>query len=558
MPVILRHSRDLSPLADHRHWLAVGPIAAPPDETKRLADVPRRLEAAFDSIREEWWELGRALAAEPTGGLSHAASCATSPSDMGAMLAWARLVEDLAGGPDAILAVCDDAWLFRHLESLTGVDAGAPPFLWPRALGLWLRGFPARVKVALWVAGAAVRLARQRRHHEAGGSFLLVYGHPDSDAEGRDAYFGTLMRRMPGVGRVLHTDCPPGRAAELGADRRTAGLHAWGSPLFALGLIFCRWRPSATSRGGPFAWLVRRAAAREGAGGAAAMTRWQMHCQRRWLVAVRPAAVVWPWENHPWERDFVRAAGARGTRTAGYLHTVVGPHMYNQSPRPNPDGLESIPGLILCNGPAYRADLERMGMPAERLVTAGAFRFAPAKPIAYDPAGPVFVALSSNLTAARQMLAAVRKASENGRRFLVKTHPMYPFDFAETDTLVRTPDPLSRQEALSGVLYCASVVGLEAVLAGLPTIRFRTAGGIAMNVLPDGVSLPTADADSLEARLAELAPPPAVAWDDVFAPVSMPVWRDFLARRGTRRDAEAPQRRVAAPSDRPGAAISNP
>lgn len=529
MPVALRYSPDSSPWPTHQFWFAAGPIANPPNSKQRLPNLARRLESAFDAIRDEWWALGRAMAAEPGGDLSHAASCATSPSDFGTMLAWSRLVAEVAAEAPTVVVLCDDPWLFRHLTRLDGVEAGYSPPLWPAEVGLRMRGIAARLKVAVTMAFTSLRLRHQRRNHVAGRSCLLVYGHPRSDADGHDAYFGPLLKDMPALGRLLHTDCSTDRAAALGADGRSAALHAWGNPLFALTLFAVRWRPGRGALQGPNDWLVHRAAALEGSGGAHAMTRWQMHCQHRWLAKVRPSAVVWPWENHPWERDFVRAARVQGARTAGYLHTVVGPHMYNQSPHPNPDGLESIPDLILCNGPGYKADLERLGMPADRLEIGGAFRFQAPLPAASDPEGPIFAALSSNLAAARQMLDAVRAVARHRRQFVVKAHPMYPIDIPENESVRVTDRPLDEQQGLSGVLYCASVVGLEAALAGLPTIRFLTDGGVAMNVLPAAVDLPTADAASLDDAIANLSPPPAIEWGSIFADVDMDRWRRFLA-----------------------------
>ncbi len=522
MPVVLRTPGD-APASGWDRWVSVAGAEASLDPGARLPGLGRRMERIFAAVREEWWALARELQKTPSAELAHAACCNPSPSDLGAMLAWSGLVRELAGEPETTLVLCGDPWLFRHLAEMAGVDAGRRPPLLKRELAMALRGFAARTKAALRVARAAVALKGQRAHHGTGEPVLLVYGHPGSDAEGNDAYFADLMKQWPGLKRLLHTDCGAARARELCADGRTASLHAWGSSWFALTLPFARWRPVAKN------WLVRRAAAREGAGGQGAMTRWQSHCQTRWLQAQTPRSVAWPWENQPWERPFVRAARCR---TVGYLHTVVGRHMWNQSPNANIDGLAAIPDVILCNGPAYRRDIEGQGMPPARLADGGAFRFSPGPPRAHDPDGPVFVALSSNLSVTAELMAAVMAAAGKGHRFVVKDHPMYPFDFPESDAVARTRDSLYDQPGLKGVLYCASVVGYEAMLSGLPTVRFLPSGTLAVNVLPNGVEAPTAGVEDLAEVLSHLDAPQPMEWTEAFAPVDLDVWRRWLLEDG--------------------------
>ncbi len=88
-----------------------------------------------------------------------------------------------------------------------------------------------------------------------------------------------------------------------------------------------------------------------------------------------PGRVAWPWENFAWERGLCRAARKRGVATIGSQHTVVGPHQINYSTQANADGLASIPDLVVANGPAYKAELSAWGVPEDRLLIGGAFRF---------------------------------------------------------------------------------------------------------------------------------------------------------------------------------------
>lgn len=532
MTIHLRTSSDLGGIAPDIPWIAVTGTAGPAGLGAKLADAPRLLEEAFDGIRDEWWALGKTLSTTPSAELAHAPTCASYGSDLGIMLAWTRLADDLSNGTDDVLMVCDDPWLFRHLAGRPGIEAGRLPALWPKRIGHALRGFAARGRLAVRLFAANLALRGHRRLVPTGAPTLLVYGHPASRADGQDAYFGDLMDTLSGLTRLLHTDCRRDRARLLAAGGHAASLHAWGSAARIPGLLFTRWRPSADDTDGPLCWLIRRASALEGGRAAAAATRWQMRCQEAWLKARRPPVVAWPWENHPWERALVRAARRLGIATVGYQHTVIGRHMYNQSPASNPDGLISLPDVIVCNGPAYRRQLEAWGVPPERLAVGGAFRLAPHKDIAHDARAPLFVALSSDPDISAQMMAAVAALGPTGRRFVVKDHPMYPFEFAETETIQRTTQVLPEHRALSGALYSTGTVGLEALLAGLPTLRFRPEGRIAIDILPDGVAAVPVDAPSLEGALTDARPPAQIDRESIMAAVDLAVWRRYLMAGG--------------------------
>ncbi len=532
MTLLLHSSRDLPDPGSYRFWFPTTGTQAALDVERKLPRLAARLEGAFTECRTLWWRLGCEMGAAKTGDIAIAPTGGSMGSDFGVMLAWSRLGEEMAAGDETCLAVCDDPWLFRHMAGIPGVRAGRPPLLWAPRLRLRLRGMLARCKLSLSVALAALRLGRLRHNHARGDPVLLVYGHPLSDDQGFDAYFADLMQKLPKLKRLLHTDCPAGRALELIGDGRTASLHAWGSPLRALGLVTVLWKPERRHTEGPNGWLVRRAADNENGGGGPAMTRWQLHCQERWLEDVMPGRVAWPWENFAWERGLCRAARRHDVKTIGYQHTVIGPHQINYSTATNPDGLESIPDLVVANGPAYRAELVAWGVPEDRLLIGGALRFPRFKQNTYDPEGPVFVPLSGSLAVARQQLSAARAIAETGRRILVKEHPMYPLDFEETQTLKRTDVPLARQSGLSAVLYSTGTSGLEAMLAGLPSLRLMPEDRIATNILPANVEAPAADLASVPRVIEHLVKPEPLAWDRVFAPVDSALWREILNGNG--------------------------
>ncbi len=530
MGVILNQSASLPGETAWTHWLAVtGAAATDLPASRRLPDVPARLEAAFVAGREIWWRLGRTLFAEPTGNITHATACASVGSDFGIMIAWTLLVRDLAEQDETTLVVCDDPWLFRELAALPGVRAGRAPGLLAANLRRRFRGVMARLRTALRLAAAVWKTRRFRAQVAGSKAAILVYGHPSSDANGNDAYFNGLLQHLPDLARLLHTDCPPQRAEALCADGRSASLHAWGSPLFALAVLpFTRWRPGRDVLAAPYGWIVRRAAAMENSGGGPAMNRWQMHCQRRWIKAEAPANVAWPWENFAWERALVGTARANGVRTLGYQHTVVGPHQFNYSVQANPDGLDSIPDVVIANGPAYGQELRAWGIPAARLIDAGCFRFKPGKGPVYDPDAPVFVALSGNLKIVPQQMAVAERLAASGRRVIVKEHPMYPVRFEESELLSHTSTHMAEQTALSAVLYTTGASGLDAVLAGIPCIRLQLADQISINTLPAFSTALTADADTVVSVLDSAKAPEPADWHRIFSVPDIARWRLLL------------------------------
>jgi len=516
------------------HWVCMdGPMPELPPDTE-WPGLSAALEEAFDACADTWLNLAKGLAEEPTSIYAHAPACAANVSDFGLMLAWTRLIDEWSQNDTTVLVICKDPWMFRHLESRPGVAATTPPGLWCREIKSALRGYAARMKAALGVMQAALALRKTSARAETGGTSLLVYGHPKSDARGQDGYFGNLMEKAGDLQRILHVDCPPGRASELAADGRTLGLHAWGSPVHALSLAFKKWRPRHKSLTLETRWLVRRAAALEGASGQGAMIAWQIHCQNRWLAATRPHVVAWPWENHAWERAFVRTARRLGTRTVGYQHSVIGRQMLNYSPRSNVDGFASIPDQILCTGAPTMQRLADWSVPADRMAIGGAFRFPARSDVTHDPEAPVFVALPFDGITAAEMVAVVK--ATQGPRFLVKDHPMTPFEFDDADLVRRTKISLADQVAVSAVVYAATTVGLEAVILGLPTLRFRPSNRIALDILPAGISVPAAGRAGFAAVLAALKPPEAMEPEQIFAKVDLDLWTHLLAKEDVARD----------------------
>jgi len=496
-------------------------------EDVAVPDLPARLENAFDEIYEAWRETALLLQSQPSVELAHMPTMSTYASDYGVMLAWVGVVRELASESETTCVVCRDPWLYRALALLEGVTADPAPAIAAKRLRFFCRGLAARSKAALKSLCALLR-TREHRSGPVQANWLLVYGHPDSNAEGFDAYFGTLLRDIPKLMRLMHTDCSASYALDLGRDGRTRSLHAWGDIATILKMPFARWRPDTSKLDAATAWLVERAAAVEGSGGGGAMTRWQIACQRNWLRRANPKAVAWPWENHPWERDFVHSARRNATKTLGYQHTVVGRHMYNQGADANLDGTDGVPDEILLNGPAYRADLASRGIPDARMIVAGSHRIGVRNLPTYDPKGPVFLALSNSPLFARQMIDAARPLAGADMPFIVKDHPLSPYPVTESAHFSHTRKPIAELSPIRALVYCTGTTGLEGLLSGVPTIRFVPDGGVALDVLPRGMRPLSVDAGKLAEALQN--PPEAAnhAPATLFPPPDKALWQSLL------------------------------
>lgn len=511
-------------------WLHVMPKAPPLPPANQIQRVGERLERVFSSIGESWWELARQVTAEPTGSLSVAGSCSPFASDLGLMMAWLGVVREFVQSDHDVLVVCDDPWLFRALALCDGVISGKPPALFPARIALALRGVLARLRVTLRVMYASMRFRPSSRAQRTGDAYVLVYGHPRSRPN-HDAYFGDLLSQLRHVRRVVHTDDTSIVAGML-SDGRTESLHAFGSPWYAAAFLpFARWRIGRIDVSPAMRWLVERAASREGGGGSAAMTKWQIHCQTRFILQRMPSSLVWPWENHPWERALARTARSVGTRTSGYQHTDAGPHQFNMSPNASAGGLADLPDTIILNGPAYYSHFVRWGIPAHQLAIGGAFRMPVVAHRRYDPAGPIFVALSSVPEISCEMIEAVAAARRPGRCFVVKAHPMYPFDVPRMEGVEQTETPLAECSGVAALFYGTGSSGIEGMLAGIPTFRLLPSCRTGIETMPDGLRARAVTKETLDAALSTPGEPPATNPGDFFSVVDLAVWQTHLGQR---------------------------
>lgn len=528
MPILLHHSTDIPPSQSYQRWVVIGNSDCNLPINKKCKNISEKLEVAFSKNILKWVSIAKKVGVEKSATLAHMPTCAANICDFGLMLAWESILSDLASEKYNTLVVCDDPWLFRHLKDLDEVTFGSLPALWTKCFILFLRGYLARARVAFQALISCIILRKQKLNFQNNLSYILVYGHPNSNSEGDDGYFGTLLKLHPNLKRILHVDARVSRVRALESKYKTASLHSWGSMIYSFLLPFKKWRPSREVIKGPLGFLIYRSACLEGGTGSAAMISWQIHCQRRWLEAVQPRVIAWPWENHSWERALVSQSKQRKIMTIGYQHSVVGslPNYFSSS---NPKDVSGLPDKIACNGSSSKKQLISKNIPIEKLYNVGALRQVITKKVVYDPKAPIFVALPFDNIIAKQMIAACKKITSNTRVFLIKGHPMSPVQFNETQGVFKTNRSFLEQERVSVVLFTATTVGLESWLCGIPTIRFLPEDKIAYNILPNEVSAPTATAENLEKILKTVSKPSDSCFEDFFGPVDYNFWKkNFL------------------------------
>ena len=113
-------------------------------------------------------------------------------------------------------------------------------------------------------------------------------------------------------------------------------------------------------------------------------------------------------------------------------------------------------------------------------------------------------------------------------KVVIKQHPMYPVSFAETENLSRTETPMAEFRKLSCVIYCTGASALDALLAGLPSVRLRFADQVSIDVLPKNIGGAVADTAGIFDFVNNPAKPPEIVWRDLFSPVDYGVWASLL------------------------------
>lgn len=457
-------------------------------------------------------------------------------SDLFLLASYAHVVDVLRSESSGslLLIVVEDPWLYRQLQS---THASTPGVVFAGGVRLW----PARVRAAtLGAAKRAVwagRLLRSRvvqrwhsgRHEPPPGADVAIYSFPldryfRGAADCMDPFLGEIDRILERAGYTIERFSPPDA---VGFEKAVGARRRFFSPLvlelrlrmLVVALFRC-WRPcwpkSSAIEGVPVDWLLRREWWRDLAGARFFLTAVFLQCMRGFLNRRAIRLIVYPYENQPWEKMIVLAARERGAKVLGYQHGGGMPHlMLSYFHGAGEADAEPLPDLILTSGRHAHRVLADGGTPPSRLVLGGSWRF-PA--LAEDASrveldahdedffSRILVALPLTTVLFEHLLAAIVYAFPDGGRaeglqLVFKPHPGLPL------RLERLP---FRAEIVAGtfreamarcatVLYTASSVGMEALIAGRRVLRYRSDLFVNMDhgdAVPEA-ELPTCDDRSL-------------------------------------------------------------
>ena len=156
---------------------------------------------------------------------------------------------------------------------------------------------------------------------------------------------------------------------------------------------------------------------------------------------------------------------------------------------------------------------------------AGALRLPAVSPREVVVGKLVYMALPFDEEIAWQMVEAAYLIASVGFEVFARDHPMTPYKFEETHNIHRTQKPFHQFADLSALIYSATTVGLEAVIAVIPTICFRPKGKLSLDILPPGVEVPVAQLEDIVDGLGSVAPV-SVDRTQIFANVLEESWRN--------------------------------
>lgn len=523
-----------------------------------------RLRAIAEWLRQPWLDHVAALARVPGQTPRWYASAFASQSpfhtDSFLLLCEHALAQELAeeaGGPLALLV--EDPWLHDALQEAwrarpgaevpgSGVARLATAWRW-RARGAAARGLYLARSVRGWLE-ARLRPPPASTRPDGTGVDVIVFAEERAlrRAEFDDPYLGGLPRALEAAGhrvtRLVFPDVPAtlrSRVRELRAARPMLADLPFRSLFRVLAPWGARGIPDATVGGVPAAWLLERARAEEA-----------RHLTIARALLVRDAlaaryrrgpsrALIYFFENQPWEKVACQAAREAGVRTIGHQHASLPRFMLLHHLGEGDAATMPLPDRIVANGERAMRTLRESGYPPDRLVLGGALRYAdatakPPPPFPEDPR-TILLGLPAERDAARAILRLVREAIDGlpDLRVIVRAHPDVPWselDAPAHPRIAPTDETWTAALARAGVVLASGTTSIEARLAGRPVIRVVFENRLDLDPLAgrdvDGVQVvgPDGLADAL-ARFAKDAPralPPASALADDLAPPRMDVW----------------------------------
>ncbi|HSP16239.1 MAG TPA: hypothetical protein VLV78_15940 [Thermoanaerobaculia bacterium] len=475
-------------------------------------------------------------------------------SDLFLLICYLKLVKSLTG--EAMTVLIEDRWLHA---TLTGYSP------WRSKLALLARGFFSRAHWLFRIVREYVSFLPYKRrfetkeHHD-----VLLYSlpHPrcfDSEVGWNDPFLGELDSILAAgghsVGRLIPAD-PLGYASELAP--RAKYVHPLILELSVarlLSSLTALWRPNLSHVPKVSELDVSLLALREWWMDLGRSV-WCQHrlfyeCALRLMQKRRPASVIFPFENQPWEKMLVSAAREAGVRSIGYQHSTAPQFFLPYFLGKGEAESVPLPDVVLTTGRQQARLLIDGGTPADRTAVAGSLRYQHIhRPLERGArAGTskkVLVVTTHDPSLTSSLLEALANAfpdrgEASGLSLFYRPHPTLPISqtaLASWMTPV-TGDLTSQLPHFDVVVNGGTTVGVEALFLGIPVVQYQADVLVdvdPMNALPDGSFL-TASRSQLRERIEEAAcrergevsPGVRMLMDELFPAVDEGVWLSVVA-----------------------------
>lgn len=320
----------------------------------------------------------------------------------------------------------------------------------------------------------------------------------------RDPYFEPLLARFRAAG-ITHALVGLATADEHAVRQRLHQRDPAATPLLPLahfnrlvdlGRAFWHcWRarlevpPEVPWRGRNLAQFCTEQFAQDRRDGTLFDNLLHYYALRRLLRQCPARRILWPWENHSWERLLITAHHdlRHPARLLGYQHSSLPPLLFNQFPARAELPFAPYPHRLITTGPRSLALLAQLGhFPPGCLVAGCALRHAYLADHLAQPPRPrsprlrrLGVALSLvTADSGHELLAQVAAATASGDwQVQVRCHPLRPAAVVFKDHPLPAGMTLAPAESLPEfishldvMLYSVSSVGFDGLALGVPII----------------------------------------------------------------------------------------
>lgn len=201
--------------------------------------------------------------------------------------------------------------------------------------------------------------------------------------------------------------------------------------------------------------------------------------------------LIYPFENQSWEKMFCIAANKinANVKYIGYQHSTIPLLLLNFFLGKDESEIMPLPQIIVTNGEYTLNLLKNAGYGTTKIINGGAFRYEylykmERKLVKREKkTKTILVALVSSRTLTEEMLLALFNAFGNSTtqeiEFIIKSHPDVPLESLKVQLpswpahFQKTEEPISNLlSKVDLVIYSSSTVGLEALLGGIPIVKY--------------------------------------------------------------------------------------